>query len=244
MKKIVFFALTLILAVSCNKNQKETFQLIKVKKATTTPVVNGIDDDECWKHNPWLPLNQKWIGDDYTEDDFQGKFKLSWTEEALYILVEIKDDTLFDQYEDPLHLWWDDDCVEVFVDEDNSGGEHQYNHNAFAYHVSLSGDVVDIGPGEIPHLYNDHVISKRVTKGNTSMWELKVYLYDDSFVDGEENSPVTLKKGKEVGFALAYCDNDGSKERENFIGSIYVPGEDKNKGWIDANIFGTLLLEE
>ena len=45
-----------------------------------------------------------------------------------------------------------------------------------------------------------------------------------------------------MGFALAYCDNDNSKERENFIGSVYVDGEDKNRGWIDANIFGTLKL--
>ena len=46
-----------------------------------------------------------------------------------------------------------------------------------------------------------------------------------------------------MGFALAYCDNDKSKTRENFIGSVYVEGNDKNRGWIDANIFGTLKLE-
>ena len=69
----------------------------------------------------------------------------------------------------------------------------------------------------------------------------KVIDYQD-----ENNSvkPVQLSAGKNVGFALAYCDNDTSKTRENFIGSVYVPGEDKNQGWINADIFGTLHLEE
>ncbi|WP_418888271.1 hypothetical protein [Maribacter arcticus] len=31
-------------------------------------------------------------------------------------------------------------------------------------------------------------------------------------------------------------------KRENFIESVFVPGEDKNQGWINANIFGTLQL--
>ncbi|WP_372974429.1 sugar-binding protein [Muriicola sp.] len=53
-----------------------------------------------------------------------------------------------------------------------------------------------------------------------------------------------MRKNKKIGFALAYCDNDGSAERENFIGSVFVPGEDKNQGWINADIFGTLVLEE
>lgn len=244
MKKIFFSIFLVASLISCQKKTKETKQLITVKKAVETPIVDGEGTDKCWSQTNWLPLDQRWIGPPYSDDDFSGKYKITWDDEALYLLVQIHDDVLFDQYKDPKKLWWDDDCVEVFVDEDNSGGEHQYNHNAFAYHVALDGNVMDIGPGEIPHLYNEHVVSKRITNGKISTWELKVYLYDDTYVDGEENSPVTLHKDKEVGFALAYCDNDHSKERENFIGSIYVEGEDKNQGWINADIFGTLLLKE
>ena len=46
---------------------------------------------------------------------------MAWNEDGLYILLEIVDDTLFEQTEDPLKLWWNDDCVIVYVDEDNSG---------------------------------------------------------------------------------------------------------------------------
>ena len=65
--------------------------------------------------------------------------------------------------------------------------------------------------------------------------------YDDNSI---ENVPIKLSAGKKLGFALAYCDNDYSEERENFIGSVAIEGEDKNRGWIDAGIFGTLELVE
>ena len=189
-----------------------------------------------------MPLDQLWLGNSYTNQDFSGRYKLSWSEDALYLLAEIKDDVLVDNNADPLVNWWDDDCLEIFIDEDNSGGEHQYNHNAFAYHIALDGNVVDMSPDKKGKLYNSHIESKRITTGNTSVWEVKISLYSDSYKDDEVNSPLKLQPGKVMGFALAYCDNDKSKTRENFIGSVYVKGDDKNRGWIDANIFGTLKL--
>lgn len=224
--------------------EKVVEDITSVKKAITTPNIDGIADDACWKDANWQSLNQVWLGTPPSPEDFNGRYKLSWSENALYLLVEITDDVLFDQHEDPLTLWWDDDCVEIFVDEDNSHGEHQFNHNAFAYHVAMDGNVIDLGPDEKPHLYNHHVKSKKVTTGNTSIWEFSIKLFNDSYDDGKENSPRKLKAGEIIGFALAYCDNDGSKERENFIGSEVVKGDDKNRGWIDAGIFGDLLLED
>ncbi len=225
-----------------NPTPKHINQFITVKKAKTNPVINGKADDPIWSDTDWLPLNELWLGEAHTEDDFSGRYKLSWAEDALYLLAEIKDDVLIDKNSDPLQAWWDDDCLEIFIDEDNSGGEHQYNHNAFAYHIALDGNVVDMSTEKTGKLYNSHIESKRTTKGNTSIWEVKILLFDDSYNDDGENTPLKLYIGKIIGFALAYCDNDYSKERENFIGSIYVEGKDKNKGWIDANIFGTLKL--
>ena len=248
MKYITLFILLVFTLTSCKysdkHSEKENHQLIAVKKALTIPVIDGVGNDLCWQKSSWLPLDQKWLGEAYSSNDFTGTYKVSWSEEGLYLLVKIEDDVLFDQYDNPLELWWDDDCVEVFVDEDNSGGEHQFNHNAFAYHVAMDGNVVDLGPDEKPHLYNDHVVSKRKVSGTSTLWELSIKLYGDDYKDGDANISKKLVAGKNVGFALAYCDNDTSKERENFIGSVYVPGEDKNQGWIDANIFGTLALED
>ncbi len=224
--------------------KKET-QLIDVLKTQETIQIDGITDESVWSKVTWNPIDELWLGQPYASEDFQGQYKLCWSEDALYLLVEITDDKLFDQYQDPLKLWWDDDCVEVFIDEDNSGGEHQYNHNAFAYHVALDGNVVDMSTGRTGKLYNSHVTSKHMTSENTTIWELKISVFDDTYDDTNDskNKPVKLQAGKKIGFAIAYCDNDSSLERENFIGSIPVEGDDKNRGWIDANIFGTLQLK-
>ncbi len=213
-------------------------------EAVPPPLIDGIDNDPCWQNAAWHPLDQVWIGDSITSEDFSGCYKLAWSEDFLYILAEIRDDTLIDIHEDGLKFYWDDDCLEIFVDEDASGGDHQYNHNAFAYHVALDYRVADIGPDSLPRYYNDHVRCKRTTNGNTSLWEAAVTLYPDTYRDGaSDNKPVKLHRGKVVGFALAYCDNDHSPQRENFIGSAFVPGDDKNRGWIDAGIFAKLTLK-
>jgi hypothetical protein len=224
--------------------KKET-QLIDVLKTQETITIDGKANESIWSKTNWNPMDQRWLGQPFTSEDFEGRYKLCWSEDALYLLVEIKDDVLFDQYKDPLQLWWDDDCVEVFIDEDNSGGEHQYNHNAFAYHVALDGNVVDMSTEKTGKLYNSHVTSKNVTSGNTTIWELKISIFDDKYDDTNDakNTTVKLHPNKKIGFAIAYCDNDSSIERENFIGSIPVEGENKNKGWIDANIFGTIQLK-
>lgn len=227
-----------------SKQVKPLKQLIKVKKAKTNPIIDGIANEPIWNTSTWHPLDQLWLGDNYTAEDFQGRYKLTWTNDALYLLAEIKDDKLVDNNNDPLIAWWDDDCLEIFIDENNSGGNHQYSHNAFAYHIALDGNVVDMAPSKEGKLYNSHIDSKLKTTGNTSIWEVKISLFDDSYKDDQPNSALKLEANKNIGFALAYCDNDNSKTRENFIGSIVVEGDNKNRGWIDANIFGTLLLTD
>ncbi len=223
-------------------NGTEEFRAIK---AVFAPVIDGRGNDACWEKAEWLPLNQRWLGESYSEDDFQGRYKLSWDENYLYLLAEIVDDTLIDIHPDGLVKYWDDDCLEVFIDEDRSKGNHQYSHNAFAYHIALDNKVVDIGPDSMFRYYNDHLESRRTQQGKTSTWEVAMKLFDDSYRDdATDNIPVKLTKGKVCGFALAYCDNDASAERENFIGSVAVKGKDKNRGWIDAGIFGSLQLVE
>ena len=100
-------------------------------------VIDGVANEPVWQAAEWYEIGHLWLGPDYTAEDFSGRFKVAWTEERLYILVEVVDDILFDSHRDPLVQYWDDDCVEIFIDEDYSGGDHQYNHNAFAYHMSL-----------------------------------------------------------------------------------------------------------
>ena len=209
-----------------------------------SPLIDGKAGDEAWQSAEWLPLDQVWMGAPIAPSDFIGRYKILWDENNLYILAEITDDTLVDIHSNGLLNYWDDDCLEIFVDENASGGNHQYNFNAFAYHIALDGKVVDITTDSIPAYFNDHVTVLRIAVGNTSIWELALKIFDgNKYEHGVENIPNMLKSGKKMGFALAYCDNDHSTAREHFIGSVRVEGEDKNRAWIDAGIFGDLQLK-
>lgn len=208
-----------------------------------TPVLDGSGSDDVWEMTEWMSLNQVWDGASPTPDDFSGRYKLAWDENNLYILAEITDDTLLDGNTQALERFWDADCLVFFLDEDASGGEHEYNYNAFAYHIALDGRVADIAPDSTFRYFDDHCLSQRITRDNVSTWEIAVRIYDGKqYKDGSENIPKLLKKGKKMGFALAYCDNDRSPERESFIGNIAMPNAEKNGGWHNADHFGTLEL--
>jgi hypothetical protein len=212
-------------------------------KTSSAINIDGIANEKAWEEAEWNEIDHRWLGEPYSEDDFQGRFKLSWDDDYLYLMAEITDDALVEMYEGT-DQYWNDDILEVFVDEDLSGGDHQYNYNAFAYHIDTNYDVFDLGTDRNPHYFNDHVEVKYGAVGTTYTWEVAIKVYDDTFVRDQENTPVTLSDGKQMGLAVAYCDNDNSQVRENFIGSEVIEGEDKNRAWIDASIFGSLQLVE
>jgi hypothetical protein len=199
-------------------------------RAATAPVIDGVADD---------------AGPEYAASDFSGRFKVVWAGDKLYLLAEIVDDILIDAHRDPLVQYWDDDCLEIFLDEDFSGGDHQYNHNAFAYHLSLDNRAIDIGTDRKARDYSHHVTSHWRQHGDKVVWELAIDVYPDTYADAAaDNRPVSLTAGKTLGLMVAYCDNDGSELRENFIGSESVPSGPKDRGWIDAGLFGALVLME
>lgn len=222
----------------------ESFATRSISKANTQPTLDGSGTDKVWMKAKWRIMDQVMVGETPSPEDFQGRYKLLWDEDMLYILAEIQDDKFMDQHKDGLHKYWDDDCLEIFIDENYSGGNHQYNHTAFAYHVSMDDKAVDLGLDEKPHYYTDHMeISKKVD-GNSIVWEVGLKIYGDRYYDKDkEASRVKLSEGKRMGFMLAYCDNDNSAERENFVGDMYIDREDKNVGWIDAGVFGQIILK-
>ena len=243
----------------CFSQNIEAQNVVKARKA---PVIDGIASDRAWRKAEWHNLDQHILGEIPEADDFQGRYKLLWNKRELFLLAEITDDVLNDTHADPLDSYWDDDCLEIFIDEDKSGGNHQFNYNAFAYHIALDNQAVDIGPfksqeaeknGDVNFLtLNDHVRSmwKRDSKKpNKLIWEVAISLYPDTFKEsyasGERRArPVRLKTGKQIGFMLAYCDADGDKGREHFMGShrITPVNGDKNLGYITADVFGEITL--
>jgi len=213
--------------------------------AAEAPGIDGEAGDAAWRDAEWRDLSARWLGPEYSASDFEGRYKVVWTAERIYLLVEFTDDILIDTHRDPLVQYWDDDCLEIFLDEDFSGGDHQYNHNAFAYHLSLDNQAIDIGTNRQAQSYTHHIASNWKQYGEKVVWEVAIDVYTDDYVDGaDDNQKVTLSPGKIMGLMIAYCDNDGSELREHFIGSAMVPCGPKYRGWLDAGLFGQLHLVE
>jgi len=245
MKKLTLtltIALTIILKISAQTQQDTIYNYI-----TSTPVVvDGVDTEDCWDNADWYDISVVWLpylNAPMDAGDFEGRFKVAWDAEYLYLLVEVVDNMISDDHADPLDSWWDDDCVEIFIDEDRSKGWHENDENAFAYHVSLSYDAIDMdASGGIN--YKDHIDVVMNDQGdNTYLWELAIKIYADDYDHSSpEASRVTLVPEKVMGFTLAYCDNDETTSRENFIGSMNMHKDSTNVNYQTADYFGSMKL--
>lgn len=213
-------------------------------------VVDGVDNDSCWNHAQWHNIDKVWIPYNATvsENDFKGTYKVAWDSNYLYLLVKIVDDSLADYYNDPLSNWWNDDCVEIFLDEDRSKGYHECSYNAFAYHVSIFYDAIDMSTSCAGiNLRNNIVVKMDTIAPHTYLWEFAIKVYNKNFnPQNPELSRVKLQPGKHMGFAVAYCDYDGNPqhERENFIGSIFMPAAHNNDNYRTADYFGEMILTD
>ncbi len=214
--------------------------------AKTPVTIDGQATEECWANAEWYAIDQVWIPWNATmkAGDFEGRYKVAWNEDYLYVLVEVVDDMLSDDHTNPLQNWWDDDCVEVFIDEDRSMGNHERNNNAFAYHTSLFYDAVDLNSsGQGINYKNNIEVKMDTVDQNTYLWEFAIKNYDASFnINNPEASRVKLEANKKMGFAIAYCDNDETNARENFIGSMVMTQSTSNDMYKNADHFGLMVL--
>lgn len=249
----VFFALLFAGKLAADENGDNRTPIMK---AGGPIIIDAKATEASWAGANWRSIDQLLLGDNLQPEDFSGRYKLLWDSSALYMLLEVTDDVLIDTHPDPLVNYWDDDCAEIFVDEDSSGGHHQFSYNAFAYHVGLDRNVSDMGPTSTSNessiqTYNDHIQSQWTRSPDTKVirWEFKISLYSDSFLPNSGATPITLVKDKRIGFMFAYCDADknidGISKREHFIGSYPIEGVNGNKdlGYIDASVFEPMVLK-
>jgi hypothetical protein len=245
-----------------------------------SPVIDGTGDDPCWQTVPWQGIDQQWIpyGAFVPSDDYLGRYKVVWssTTNLLYFLVQVTDDVFVDGYVPGMTSdIYNFDVVEVFIDEDRSGGLHVFDstgvtgrewgtnaENAFAYHIyaSFPGEghvtkgcyVYDLAGTSWSDAkkmnYTSHLPAFALCKTrHTALWEFSLIVYDDTYEDTAKDAARTqLYVGKEMGLSLAYCDNDDPNEnpktRDNFFGSVWVPGAAYNDHWKNADYFGRMRL--
>lgn len=212
------------------------------------PEIDGKLDEACWSKAKAASLRHLWLGVPPSgPEDLSGTFRVVWCPQTskLYFGVSITDDSINDFIMNPLEGYWTDDCLEIFLDADHSGGDHTYNHSALALHLSTRGHAVDLGINKRPLTLGEDVIRCAFCK-ETGVWEAEVTPYDRYDPRNPRNCHRSrLYPGKVIGFTVAYCDNDGVVgKRESFLGWNYMAGPDRNQAWRTADVFGDLVLEE
>jgi len=287
MKKIVLLLLLIITVgyITCKDNDdpiiKKQPDVILGKDdfiayfADTAPVIDGIGDDPAWEKAKWQDIKYAWMyesprslsgtlnssdGTVSKTADFSGRFKVVWTASRLYILAEIIDDIIYCPVANPAQSPEKNDCLELFIDENASGGIRTSDggNNYFTYHMNFDGVNVADWIGSRNELRNSHfkyVINKNDIT-HTYVWEIEMKVYDSSYPLGStpDISPVTLSNGKKMGFAIAYCDNDKDAhssiqaqtgDRDHFIGSMFVTGSndnERNVAYRDSTQYAKLYL--
>jgi hypothetical protein len=207
--------------------------------------IDGYGKDSIWASVDWYGMNYKWMGKTVDSTDYSGKFKLAWNSQYLFVLVEVIDEHINPTLGNGIENYWKGDYVEVFIDEDKSGGNHQFNHQAFAYHISTEGHAIDKSVSKETIFFDDHVEVKRSQIGNKHIWEMAIKLFDNTFDENaNDNTPVEIVKQKRIGFSIAYGDNDGNNSRENFMGSKKIHGNNNDEGYINSDVFGSILFIE
>ncbi|MBN2274461.1 MAG: T9SS type A sorting domain-containing protein [Bacteroidales bacterium] len=236
---------------------------VRVNDVATPPVIDGKGDDGCWNDATWQSIDQVWInyGEAIEANDYSGRYKIIWSskENLLYFLVEITDDVAIGGFIDGQTAdVYNYDIVEVFIDENRSGGPHIFDNagtgenaeNAFSYHIYADfppeGEVTSTWwVGDIPMPYTNHIADFALRKtGNLYTREFSLKVYDDTYDNSNpEASRIILTKDKIMGLSLAYCDNDEDDGlRDNFFGSVWVTAENYNNHWMNADDYGVVKL--
>jgi len=231
---------------------------INVPRISQPPLVDGSAADLCWDSAAWNTMPYVWIpyGATMAASDFTGRFKTVWNEQEnlLYFLFEITDDKFVNGYvfsstNGNYYLY---DVVEIFIDENRSGGTHETTNNAFAYHItggnaSTDFDAVDMWK-TLRVNYKDHFPEfARAKNGNVYTWEFSMMVLNDAYEPGFvlADFQSSLQTGKRMGFTAAYCDDDQSSsnpQRDNFIASKYLIQAYSNESYKNATHFGFMKL--
>jgi hypothetical protein len=124
-----------------SKQLRQTIAATIIQTATP-PVIDGNEDD-VWSAAPKYKIKNVMYSPPSSSNDLSADFRAMWDENNLYVLVDVTDDVLVNDTSPDQSVtlqtgsttipWWFDDCVEVYIDADNSKS-NQYDNDDAQYH--------------------------------------------------------------------------------------------------------------
>lgn len=200
---------------------------VEIPSAEAPPILDGVVDD-IWSLCTEQPITVTLSGaPPKSPSDCSGSWRALWDPENLYVLVDVKDEALFN--DSSRNQSWQDDSVEVYVDGDNSKGfsvdnnDHQYT---FRWNTVA----------EEPRAYHHGAPSligveyAVATTGHGYLFEIKLPWMS---IRG-----VPASFGELIGIDVFINDDDNGGNRET---QIAWHTTDEN-GWQTPSMWGTALL--
>jgi len=139
--------------------KKEAGIPANIRKADRPVAIDGRAE------NIWSDAREYKIGNVIYEPtssdaDVSANYKAMWDEKNLYVLVNVTDDSLKNDSDE----WWLDDCVEVFVDADNSKSRG-YGDNDYVYYFEWDGANPSMGESKHGQTRGVEFAVERTQKG-------------------------------------------------------------------------------
>jgi tetratricopeptide (TPR) repeat protein len=138
-----------------------------IKKASKAPVIDGTEED-AWSDARIYKLENVIYSPISSDKDFSAYYKAMWDEKNLYVLVDVTDDELAN--DSGSDRWYMDDCIEVFIDADNSKSGN-FDENDYQYHFDWDKDSPTMDEDE--HGKTDNVKFAMVTTDKGYRTEIK-----------------------------------------------------------------------
>jgi hypothetical protein len=192
-----------------------------IRKAGGPIVVDGKAED-LWSEAREYKIGNVIYGPPSNDEDFSASYKALWDEENLYVLVDVTDENLKNDSDE----FWLDDCVEVFVDADNSKSG-SYGDNDYQFHFGWAK--ANPSMGESQHNRTEGV---EYAIGSTDVG-YRVEIKFPWAALGVEPSA-----GKKIGLDVHVNDDDDGGERDT---KLTWRGKEDN-AWQNPGVLGVAEL--
>ncbi len=200
------------------------------------PTIDG-EIEDVWETVPVTPILFK-LNPDGPEPggtNFQSQFRIMWDEVSLFFLVEITDDIeMVDSGAEP----WSDDCVELFIDLNNSKNSSYLPSETDEYQIAFSKNVTNT------YVVNHHDQMEGMdwawanTQGGY-VFEIEIpWLTTFEWMDKFGTAQPYF--GQKIGMDVHTNDDDDGEEREQALAWF----DEENNAWRNPSVFGDMKMME
>jgi len=192
-------------------------------RATKAPAIDGKVDD-VWQAARKYPIENMGETPATSAEDLSASYRALWDENNLYVLVDVKDETLI--HDTANSQWYQSDSVEVYIDADNSKSEDYGEHD---YQFAINWDQTAPTLQETKHNRTQSVQHTVVTTGNGYRVELK-------FPWSTLGTKPSL--GTKIGLEVQINDSDHRGQRDTKLSWR----DKEDAAWQHPRAFGTAEL--